>query len=154
MASMVFHQSYVTQWQSLFTFISSLAMVFSFILIFTDNWLYFFAWWLFALFLLICWIIRNNKSIYLIYLMLQKKSFALLFKTQAFLASHYSVNTSKHFSRHRKNCGKGQAYGKLSLLVFRLICKKKKWLSFRSRSLRKDSPQTWVYDEIWSNVLW
>jgi len=39
MTAMVFHEAYVTQWQSLFTLISSLAIAFSFILIFTENWL-------------------------------------------------------------------------------------------------------------------
>jgi len=37
MNSMAFHQSHVTQWQSLFTLINYLAIVFSFILISTDN---------------------------------------------------------------------------------------------------------------------
>jgi len=41
MTTMFFHQTYVTQWQSLFTFISSFAIVFLFILTSTDNWLLF-----------------------------------------------------------------------------------------------------------------
>jgi len=38
--TMVFHQSYVIQSQSLFSLINSLAIAFSFILISTDNWLF------------------------------------------------------------------------------------------------------------------
>jgi len=37
MIAMALHQSYVTQWHS-FTLISCYAIVFSFILMFTDNW--------------------------------------------------------------------------------------------------------------------
>jgi len=39
MTAMVFHQSYVTQRQSLFALINSFSIVFSFILISADNWL-------------------------------------------------------------------------------------------------------------------
>jgi len=60
---MVFHQFFVTQWQSLFTLVSSSATVLSFILISTENWLLL-AWWLFALYLIIIgWVIWNNKSL-------------------------------------------------------------------------------------------
>jgi len=35
---MVLHQSYVTQWHSVFTLIKYFAIVFSFIAMFTENW--------------------------------------------------------------------------------------------------------------------
>jgi len=38
MTAIVLHQSYTTQCHSLFTLISYYAIVFSFILMFTDNW--------------------------------------------------------------------------------------------------------------------
>jgi len=41
MTTTVFHQTYVTEWHSLFTLISYSASVFSFILISTDDWLLF-----------------------------------------------------------------------------------------------------------------
>jgi len=38
MAAMFFHQSYMTQYRSLFTLISYYAIIFSFALMFTDGW--------------------------------------------------------------------------------------------------------------------
>jgi len=38
MTSMVLHQSYMTQYHSLFTLISCYAIVFSFAVMFTDGW--------------------------------------------------------------------------------------------------------------------
>ena len=56
------HQSYMTQCHSLFALISYYAIVFSFILMFTDSW---FTYWVmfFALPLFISWVIWNNKAI-------------------------------------------------------------------------------------------
>ena len=62
MIAMVLNQSYVTQWRSLFTLISYFGIISSFFPNSTDNW-FFFAWWLFVLFLLNNWVIWNNKSI-------------------------------------------------------------------------------------------
>jgi len=50
MTNMVFHKSYMTQLHSMLKLISYYAIVFSFILIFTDSW-FPFARWLFVLFL-------------------------------------------------------------------------------------------------------
>ena len=54
--------SCVTQWRSSFTLISSFSIAFLLILISTENWLHF-AWWLFALYLRISWVVRNSKSL-------------------------------------------------------------------------------------------
>jgi len=43
MTSTIFQQTYVAQGQSLFTFINSLPIVFSFFLTYIDKYIYFFA---------------------------------------------------------------------------------------------------------------
>lgn len=59
MTTMFFHQTYVTQWQSLFTFISSFAIVFLFILTSTDNWLLFSMMFLHCF----CLLAESNETI-------------------------------------------------------------------------------------------
>jgi len=58
MATMVFHQSYVTQWHSLFKLISYIAIAWTFILIFTDNW---FPYCAMALFLVSAYYLSHMK---------------------------------------------------------------------------------------------
>ena len=58
---MAFQQSYTAQWHSLFVLVSSCASVFSFFQ-FRLTVGYFFAWWLFALFLLVNCIAWNKQT--------------------------------------------------------------------------------------------
>jgi len=57
MTTIVFHQSYATQWYSLLKLISYFAIVFSFLLMFTNL----IVRWLFELFLFIGWVIWNKN---------------------------------------------------------------------------------------------
>jgi len=59
MTAIVFHQSYVTQYHSLFTLISYYALVFSFALMFTDGW---FTWCVIAFRIASAYLLSHMKQ--------------------------------------------------------------------------------------------